>query len=423
MQGFEKYYRKTWHERLEILNKHTISDEQVKILKDDAKNPELGETMIENFISEYHLPEGVALNLVVNGIEYLVPMATEEPSVIAAASHGGSIVKKSGGFKAETKSRLMIGQVVLENVSDVSEMQKELELLEKDILKVANDAHPSIVRRGGGARSVKLKILADDLLALYLAVDVREAMGANMLNTMLEATAEFLRKRLKADVLFAILSNYATDSLVSAKCSIGVETLAKNGVDGCEIARKIAQASRVAQLDPYRAATHNKGIMNGIDACVLASGNDWRAVEAGAHAYAARSGSYRGLSTWNYDEKKQVLEGELTLPLALGSVGGSISIVPLVSVNRQILQNADAKTLGEIVCSLGLAQNLAALYALVTDGIQKGHMRLQLKSLAKSVGATADETKILVKEMEKRKVRDSVHAKEILKEMREKRDE
>ena len=179
----------------------------------------------------------------------------------------------------------------------------------------------------------------------------------------------------------------------------------------------------MAQLDPYRAATHNKGIMNGIDACVLASGNDWRAVEAGAHAYAARSGRYRGLSTWNYDEKKQVLEGELTLPLALGSVGGSISIVPLVSVNRQILQNADAKTLGEIVCSLGLAQNLAALYALVTDGIQKGHMRLQLKSLAKSVGATADETKILVKEMEKRKVRDSVHAKEILKEMRENRDE
>ena len=351
MQGFEKYYRKTWHERLEILNKHTISDEQVKILKDGAKNPELGETMIENFISEYHLPEGVALNLVVNGIEYLVPMATEEPSVIAAASHGGSIVKKSGGFKAETKSRLMIGQVVLENVSDVSEMQKELELLEKDILKVANDAHPSIVRRGGGARSVKLKILADDLLALYLAVDVKEAMGANMLNTMLEATAEFLKSKFKVDVLFAILSNYATDSLVSAKCSIGVETLAKNGVDGCEIARKIAQASRVAQLDP----------------------------------------------TWNYDEKKQVLEGELTLPLALGSVGGSISIVPLVSVNRQILQNADAKTLGEIVCSLGLAQNLAALYALVTDGIQKGHMRLQLKSLAKSVGATADETKILVK--------------------------
>lgn len=418
MQGFEKYYRRTWQERLDILNGRLLSDEQTGILRSCAANPELDETMIENFISEYRLPEGLALNLKVNGTEYAVPMVTEEPSVIAAASHGAAIVKRAGGFSAGTAERLMIGQVVLENVTDAGQTVSCLNGMEEEILRTADEAHPSIVRRGGGARRIEAKVLAEDLVSLYLAVDVREAMGANMLNTMLEAVAALLKEKLGSDVLFGILSNYATDSLVTARCSVPVAVLSKNGVSGTDVAARIAQASRVAQLDPYRAATHNKGIMNGIDACVLASGNDWRAVEAGAHAYAARDGRYRGLSTWIFNEEDQTLDGELTLPLALGSVGGSISIVPLVSVNRQIMGSPDARTLGEIVCSLGLAQNLAALNALVTDGIQKGHMRLQLKSLARSIGATVEETEPLVRAMEQRGVRDTEHARKILEELR-----
>lgn len=417
MQGFEKYYRKSWSERLDVLAKQQkLTLEQIETLKENALTPQLGETMIENFITQYSLPEGLALNLVVNNKEYLVPMVTEEPSVIAAASHGAGIVKRSGGFKAKIHERLMLGQVVCEQVVDAKALLAYIKDHEQALLSCANQAHPSIVKRGGGARWLRGRILAADLVSIDLAVDVQEAMGANMLNTMLEALASYLEENYQQEILMSILSNYATECLVTATCELPVACLAKNGIDGATVATKLAQASRLAQLDPYRAATHNKGIMNGIDAAVLASGNDWRAIEAGAHAYAAKDGQYRGLSQWHV--QGEMLKGKLTLPLPLGSVGGSISIVPLVKINHDLLNFEGAKELEIVIASLGLAQNLAALYALVTEGIQKGHMGLQLKSLAVSVGAKDTEITQVVQALKKQGLRDSKSAKEILKHLR-----
>ena len=286
-----------------------------------------------------------------------------------------------------------------------------------EFLAIANHAHPSIVKRGGGARWIRTRILADDMLSVDMAVDVQEAMGANMLNTMLEAVADEIRSTLHQDILMSILSNYATECLVSAHVEIPVTVLAKEKIDGATAAANIAQASRFAHLDPYRAATNNKGIMNGIDAVVIASGNDWRAIEAGAHAYAARDGQYRGLSQWRVDGDQLI--GDLTMPMPVGSVGGSIKIVPLVKINHHLMKIESAVQLAQIIVAVGLGQNLAALYALVTDGIQRGHMRLQLKSLAASVGATKDEIPMLVNALEEQHARDSHTAEVLLKKIRE----
>lgn len=422
MNGFSKYYQKTRAKRLDILEKQVdLSDQETEILHNEKLGLTLGDTMIENYLTQYQLPEGLALNYVVDQKEYLVPMVTEEPSVVAAASHGASIVKKAGGFLTSFKERLMIGQIVLEQVKDADKLAKKITELGDTLIEVANKAHPSIVSRGGGARKIDVRILADDLISVDLSVDVKEAMGANMVNTMLEACASYLRETFDADVLMSILSNYATKSLVTVTCEIPVSILAKGEMSGEQIAQKIASASRLAQLDQYRATTHNKGIMNGIDAVVLASGNDWRAIEAGAHAYAAKDGTYRGLSTWKLKEDK--LCGKMTLPLPLGTVGGSIAIVPLVKLNHKLLNVSDAKELAKVVASVGLGQNLAALYALVTDGIQKGHMKLQLKSLAVAVGANESEVQAVVSKLLEKGARDSNTAKEVLKELRGTKDE
>ena len=417
MEGFKKYYKKSWSERLEILKKQEIlSQEDIDRLKSQAIDVSLGETQIENFITQYLLPEGLALNYVINGKEYLIPMVTEEPSVIAASSHGAGIVKKSGGFKASVKQRLMLGQVIVEKIEDVDKFEDDILENEAELLEIANQAHPSIVRRGGGARWIRVRKLDKSIVSIDLAVDVQEAMGANMLNTMLEAIAATIREKYEQDVVMSILSNYATECLATAICDIPVASLTKNGMSGEKIAEKIAQASYIAQIDPYRATTHNKGIMNGIDGVVIASGNDWRAIEAGAHAYAAKDCNYRGLSTWKVIG--DTLHGEITLPLPLGSVGGSIGIVPLVKVNHKLLEIENAIELEKVVASVGLGQNLAALYALVTEGIQKGHMRLQLKSLASSIGATEKEIPLVVSKLEKLNKRDMSTAKEILDNLR-----
>ena len=417
MNGFNKYYQKDRQTRLDILvQQKKLTPAEVDSLIDPKLDLTLGDTMIENFITQYQIPEGLALNYVIDGKEYLIPMVTEEPSVIAAASHGAAIVKQSGGFTSELKERLMIGQIVIEQVKDATKLAQKLEQKQAKLLQLANEAHPSIVCRGGGAREIKVRILAPDLISLDLLVDVKEAMGANMLNTMLEACASYLRTELDTEILLSILSNYATRCLVKVTCEIPVSELTKGELAGEKIAQKIATASRLAQLDPYRATTHNKGIMNGIDAVVIASGNDWRAIEAGAHAYATRNGSYQGLSTWQVKGDKLI--GELELPLPLGSVGGSVSIVPLVKLNHRLLELQDAKELEKIVAAVGLGQNLAALYALVTDGIQKGHMKLQLKSLAVAVGASPSEVSAVVAGLLAKKARDSATAKQILEEIR-----
>ncbi len=419
MEGFEKFYRKSWDQRLSVLKaEKKLTEKQILLLKQCAVFPEIGDTQIENFITQYHLPEGLALNFMIDGQEYLIPMVTEEPSVIAGASHGAAIVKTSGGFKTEIKQRAMRGQVVIENVSEPEKLRQLLLKKKNDILRSAAASHPSIIRRDGGPLALRVRVLAKDLVSLDLIIDTKEAMGANMINTMLEAVAEQLRHECHLDVLMAILSNYSTECLTTSVCRIKTAALAKKGLSGSEIAHKVAQASRVAQLDPYRAVTHNKGIMNGIDAVVIASGNDWRATEAAIQAYAARDGQYRGLSTWQVVD--DCLCGSLTIPVPIGSVGGSISIVPLVKVNSQLRQEQGVKNLQKIIVSVGLAQNLAALYALVTDGIQQGHMNLQLKSLAAAAGAKGAEITQVVTSLKNMQQKDLATAKQILQEIRNK---
>lgn len=421
MDLFSKYYQKKWAERLDVLwEAGLLTTDEIAQLRHLGTAAALGDTMIENYLTNYALPEGLAVNYQINGKDYVVPMVTEEPSVVAASSNGAQLVKRAGGFQAQIAERLMIGQIIIENVQDQVALTGALAAREEYLLKVADEAHPSLKRRGGGARWLRLRPLAADLLAVDLAVDVQEAMGANMLNTMLEAVATAIRTELDQDVLMAILSNYATECLVQVECTLPVTLLGRGDIPGEVVAAKIAQASRVAQLDIYRATTHNKGIMNGVDAVVLASGNDWRAIEAGAHAYAARDGQYRGLSQWKVQGTK--LHGQLTLPMPLGFVGGSIGIVPVVQLNHKLMRVENARELEQVVAAVGLAQNLAALRALVTDGIQRGHMKLQLRSLAVAVGADTDEVAAVVQAMQAQHARSSQQAREILQEIRQKNE-
>ena len=326
-------------------------------------------------------------------------MVTEEPSVIAAASYAAKLITASGGFRTTIHNRQMIGQVILYDIVDLQKATETILTNQSHLLRIANDAHPSIVTRGGGARELWVEHLTDDntvFLVVYFSVDTQEAMGANMVNTMAEALKTPLAELTRGTVLMAILSNYATNSLVTATCQIDSQLLSTNYAEAETIAMRIAKASQIAQIDTYRATTHNKGIFNGIDALILASGNDWRAIEAGAHAFATRTGRYKGLSTWEYDKTQQKLIGTLTLPMPIGTKGGSIGLNPTVKIAHDMLGNPTAKELASIIVSLGLAQNLAALKALTGKGIQAGHMALQAKSLLLMVGAHAENIEILI---------------------------
>lgn len=351
--------------------------------------------LIENYLTTYGLPEGVAVNLRINGQAVMVPMVTEEPSVIAAASNGGRLLTSHQGITTSVERREVMGQIVLSHVADRTGVKAWLTAHRDELLRVANAVHPSLLGHGGGVRSLRIRCIPPYWMSLDLFVDVGEAMGANLVNTICEAVANYLKEHLTVNVLMSILSNAATHSLATAKVTVPVDQLATKTIDGLTVAQRVCDASDFAQHDPYRAVTHNKGIMNGVDAVVLAMGNDWRAVESGVHAYASRNGSYQSLSRWWLTDDT-LLHGELTLPLAMGYVGGATRVFPLVVINQQIAQITSARTLMGVTVAVGLAQNLAALRALVTDGIQHGHMQLQLKSLALSVGATPGEVPAVV---------------------------
>lgn len=371
--------------------------------------------VIENYVTDYRVPEGLVLGLVVNGQPYTVPMVTEEPSVIAAASNGAKRVAQSGGFTAVIQERQMIGQVVLQNVTDPDHVITDLLMHKAELLQLANAARPSMQKRGGGAVDLQIRPLGS-FVSVDLLIDVQDAMGANSVNTMAEAVAAHLREN-GYDVLTAILSNLADHSLVTVTCQVAFADLATAALDGETVAQRISALSNLAQVDPYRAATHNKGIMNGIDAAVLASGNDWRAIESGAHAYAAKNGHYRGLAVWTVGAEG--LMGMLELPMPVGTVGGSIKLTPQSKLNYQISRIQSAKELAQVITSLGLAQNLAALRALATTGIQAGHMKLQYRSLALSVGATPAEVPTLVAHLATENHVDVAKATALLREMRE----
>lgn len=368
-----------------------LSEEGLQTVRDNETLPlSLANEMVENVLGTLALPFGLAPGFQVDGQEIQVPMVTEEPSVIAAASYAAGLIKRSGGFKTHVHKRQMIGQVALYDVSHKEKASQAITEAKEELLQLANQAYPSIVKRGGGARDL-WTVVKGDFLICYLSVDPKEAMGANMLNTMLEALVNPLEDLSEGQGLMAILSNLATDALVTASCHIDYRFLSREPKEAAEIAQKIALASQLAAVDPYRAATHNKGIFNGIDAVVLATGNDWRAIEAGGHTFSSRSGQAQGLSSWIAHPDQQVLEGQLTLPMPIATKGGSIGLNPSVQVAHDLLGNPDAQTLARIIVSVGLAQNFAALKALVSTGIQHGHMKLQAKSLALLAGASPSE--------------------------------
>lgn len=406
-------------ERIEALLKEgLLTWDEAQILKEQKGLPlSIADQLTENVLSTFDLPFSLAPYFLINGRDYVLPMVTEEPSVVAAASFAAKLIQRSGGFTTQVHQRQMIGEIALTDVEDVEVASKRILEDKETLLQLANEAYPSIVKRGGGARDLWVENKGDFLI-VYLAVDPKEAMGANMLNTMLEALTDRIQKLSGGQALMAILSNLATRSLVSARCAIDFKVLSRNPEEAIELAHRMEQASQLAQVDPYRAATHNKGIFNGIDALVLATGNDWRAIEAGAHAYAAQSGSYKGLSHWTSQPKEKKLYGEITLPMPVATKGGSIGLNPTVQVSHRLLGEPSAIELAGIIASLGLAQNFAALKALVTTGIQAGHMKLQARSLALLAGAKEEEVPRLVNQLLEKKPFNLEKAQTLLQELR-----
>ena len=398
--GFSK---KSYQERLELLQAQALlsPEKQASLEQDEQISVTVADQLSENVVGTFSLPYSLVPEVLVNGQEYTVPYVTEEPSVVAAASYASKIIKRAGGFTAQVHERQMIGQVALYQVANPDLAQVQIASKKAELLELANQAYPSIVKRGGGACDLHVEQIKGetDFLVVYLHVDTQEAMGANMLNTMLEALKPVLEELSQGQSLMGILSNYATDSLVTASCRIAFRYLSRQKDQGREFAEKIALASQFAQADPYRATTHNKGIFNGIDAILIATGNDWRAIEAGAHAFASRDGRYQGLSRWTLDLEREELVGEMTLPMPVATKGGSIGLNPRVAISHELLGNPSAKELAQIIVSIGLAQNFAALKALVSTGIQQGHMKLQAKSLALLAGASESEVAPLVERL------------------------
>lgn len=418
--GFSK---KNIIDKIKILyDNKIINNEYKNILENNTTLPlEIAEQMTENTIGTFALPFSVVPNIMVDNINYTVPMVTEEPSVVAACSYAGKLIAKSGGFTTEILDRKMIGEVALFDIDNLEKAEKIILKNKEKILQLANNSHPSIVVRGGGAIDITTKIFNEknnSFLVVYLIADVKEAMGANILNNMLEGIKPLLEELTYSKALMAILSNYATKSLVKSTCAIDIKYLSNDKKEAFNIAKKIELASEFAKIDIYRATTHNKGIFNGIDATVIATGNDWRSIEAGGHAFATKNGKYEGLTNWVFDETNKKIIGELTLPMPIASVGGSIGLNPTVKAAFNILNNPDAKTLASIIVSVGLAQNFAAIKALVSTGIQKGHMKMQARSLALFAGAEGNEVEIVVEKLLTSKFINLETAKNIILEIR-----
>ena len=358
--------------------------------------------MIENVVGLYSLPLGIAVNFVVNGRDVLAPMVVEEPSVVAGASFAAKLARAGGGFRATATAPEMIGQLQVLDVTDPWSARLDLLATRDELLSLANESDPVIVELGGGARDLEARVIeytpAGPMLVVHLIFDCRDAMGANAVNTACESLAPRIEQITGGRVLLRILSNLADRRLARARCTVPVEALAYGDFAGEQVAQGIIEAYALAAADPYRAATHNKGIMNGVDPIVIATGNDWRAVEAGAHAYAARSGRYTSLSTWARDAEGN-LAGTLEMPLAVGTVGGATRVHPTAQVALKILGARTARELAETIVSVGLAQNLAALRALATEGIQRGHMRLHARQVAVAAGAAGDEVTQVVERM------------------------
>ncbi len=358
--------------------------------------------MIENVVGLFALPLGIGLNFLVNGRDYLVPMMIEEPSVVAGASYAARLLRDGGGIQAAATEPVMIGQIQVLEVPEPAAAEAAVLASKAQIMALANEQDPVVVRLGGGARDVRVRHLpetpAGPMLVVELLYDCRDAMGANTINTACETLTPLVEQLTAGRVNLRILSNLADQRLAAAEGRVPADSLTTDEIPGRLVAERIVEAYAFAAADPYRAATHNKGIMNGIDAVALATGNDWRAVEAGAHAYAARNGRYTSLSRWWQGDNGD-LHGRLELPLAVGMVGGATRVHPAAQVALKILGVRTARELAEVMAAVGLAQNLAAIRALATTGIQAGHMRLHARQLAAAAGATGRQIEAVVQRM------------------------
>jgi hydroxymethylglutaryl-CoA reductase len=389
------FYSQTLEQRLlTLLDASGLSPQELDKFQLTGLSVEQADHMVEDAIGTYALPLGLGLNFIVNGREVLVPMAIEEPSVVAGASFMAKLARVKGGFIASAMPSEMIGQMQLLDVKDLAAARQILLVNKGSLLHEADQVDPLLTRLGGGARDLVIRIIETSpigpFIIIHLIYDVRDAMGANTVNTACERLAPRIETLTGGRVHLRILSNLADRRLARASCVIPLAELAFAGFTGEQVRDGIIEAWAFASVDPYRAATHNKGIMNGVDAVVIATGNDWRSIEAGAHAYAARSGRYTSLSTWGRDEHGN-LTGSLEMPMAVGIVGGATRVHPGAGVALKLMNVTSAAQLAEIIVSVGLAQNLAALRTLATEGIQRGHMSLHARQVAIAAGALGDE--------------------------------
>ncbi len=369
---------------------------------DGALPINVADGMIENVIGRFELPLGVATNFKVNGKDYLIPMALEEPSVVAAASHMAKLARVNGGFKAHSDRPIMRAQIQVMGVQDLRSAKKRILKYKSELISFANEKDKTLVSLGGGCEDLEVHLFDDTpsgpMLILHLLVDVRDAMGANTVNTMAEYIAPKVEKISQGRVRLRILSNLADRRLVTASVKIASSQFDTPDYKGEEVIKGILEAASFAVVDPYRAATHNKGIMNGIDPVVIATGNDWRAIEAGAHAFAAMSGQYSSLTQWSSSDECELV-GKITLPMAVGLVGGATKTHPAAKAAIELLGVKSSTELGQVIAAVGLAQNLAALRALATEGIQRGHMTLHARNIALQAGASSSEIDVVVQRM------------------------
>lgn len=416
----EGFYKLPMAERLRIVKAFAdLTDEEAMALAGiGGVDPSIPDKMVENAIGSFQMPLGIAVNFLINDQDYLIPMAIEEPSVVAAASNAAKMARVKGGFWTSSTPPVMIGQVQLTGIKDPSRAKHIILERKQEILDLANLQDPMLIKLGGGAKDLEVRIVNTQRgpnVVVHLLVDVKDAMGANAVNTMAEAVAPLVERIAGGRVYLRILSNLATHRLARARAIWDKET-----IGGEEVVDSIIEAYLLADADPYRCATHNKGVMNGIDAVIVATGNDWRAIEAGAHAYAARTGSYKPLTTFEKTPEGD-LTGTIELPMAVGIIGGATRVHPTARAAIKLLGVKGAQELGEIAAAVGLAQNFAALRALATVGIQKGHMSLHAKNIVNSVGCPpelVDEVvRIIVSEKKIRMDR----AKEVIEELRRKK--
>lgn len=386
------FYKHTVDARRRILAEALDLDtaEVARVLAGGGLDTATADKTVENVVGTYALPFAMGLNVRINGRDHLVPMVVEEPSVVAAASNAARMIREGGGFSAESDAPIMVSQVQLWDVRDPAGAAARVMDARDELLAMADASVPGLVARGGGARDIEARDLGEGLFVVHVHVDVRDAMGANLVNTVAECLAPAIARLARGTVGLRILTNLSDRRCVRVRCKVPTRCLGTETMDGEAVRDGVVLASRFAERDPYRAATHNKGIMNGVDAVVMATGNDWRAVEAGAHAFAARGGAYAPLATWRADERGD-LAGAMEIPLALGIVGGTLRVHHGARMALKVMGVHTAQELAVVAASVGLASNLAALRALASEGIQRGHMSLHARSVAVGAGAREHE--------------------------------